>query len=102
MKDSTPYASAVIEDDVLEEGIGEIVFDENFAKLDDLDLESLTVDDLAALKDTVFRSAMIGIAKQPEISLQTSHQNGTHASHSDHVTHQKSADLPVEPGTGNQ
>ena len=94
MKDSTPYASTIIEDD-----IDEIVFDENFAKLDELDLDSLTVDDLAALKDTVFRSAMIGIANQPEISLQTSHQNGTHASHSDHVTHQKSADLPAEPST---
>ena len=98
MKDSTPYASGVIENDLLEKEIDEIVYDENFAKLDELDLASLTVDDLAALKDTVFRSAMIGIATQPEITLQTSHQNGTHASHSDHVTHQKSSDLPIEGG----
>ena len=98
MADSTPYLSAVIENDVVEKEIGEIVFDENFATLDELDLASLTVDDLAALKDTVFRSAMIGIATQPEISLQVSHQNGTHASHSDHVTHQKSSDVPPMEG----
>jgi len=99
MKDDSPYATAVIEDDLLKEEFGEVFFDEKFEKLDDLDLAALTVDDLAALKDTVFRSALIGIATQPEISLQTSHQNGSHSAHSDHVTHSvhsSSGDLPLE------
>lgn len=93
MKDATQHATALLDD-----GPGAADPGEDFGRLDELDLTALTVDDLAALKDTVFRSALIGIATQPEISLQVSHQNGSHSSHSDHSTHQNTSPAPVEPG----
>ena len=94
MKESSRDATAFVDDDLSVEEIGELIPDDSFAPLDDLDLGALTVSDLAALKDTVFRSALVEIATMPEISLQVSHQNGTHSSHTDHVQHQQTGGGP--------
>jgi hypothetical protein len=90
MKDSAQDVTFA-DDTLTQEEIG-IIHEDNFERLNELDLSEVTLSDLEALKDTVFRSALIGIATQPEISLQVSHQNGSHSSHSDHATHSQSAE----------
>jgi hypothetical protein len=90
MKDATQTNVALAEDTLTDEL--ELIQGDNFERLNELDLAEVTLSDLEALKDTVFRSALIGIATMPEISLQVSHQNGSHSSHGDHTTHTTSAE----------
>lgn len=67
----------------------------NLAKIEQLDLGSLSIGDLSNVKNSILRNALIEITELEERDLQLqSHQN--HVSHGSHVTH-GNGPVPVQP-----
>jgi hypothetical protein len=67
----------------------------NLAKIQQLDLGSLSIGDLSNVKNSILRNALIEINELEERDFELqSHQN--HVSHGSHTTHEN-APVPVQP-----